>query len=63
MKVILHCDEPLKEYHLPVTEVDPFVKLVEKYGFQDGEGYRYAYSYAEVDDDGSLTVYLKLLDE
>lgn len=57
--VILFCQEPLKTIALPITEIEPFTELVRRYGYQDSEGYEYNFEHAQVDDDGSLTIYLE----
>jgi hypothetical protein len=58
LMVKVYGEYTLKEFYLPVSEVEAFIRLVRKYGFQDDEGIDYTFTRAQVDADGSLTIYV-----
>jgi hypothetical protein len=63
MNVQVWHDEPLKVYNLPIAEIAAFISLVKDYGFQDMEGTSYLFDSAQVDADGTVTIYVQPTEE
>jgi hypothetical protein len=48
----------LQTIKLPMAEIEPFLELVRKYGYQDKEGKNWTYESAQVDGDQEINIFL-----
>jgi hypothetical protein len=48
----------LQTIKLPVAEIEPFLELVRKYGYQDKEGKEWSFESAQVDADQEVNIFL-----
>ena len=57
-KVTIWDEERIQDFDFPVSEIEPFIRLVKKYGFMSKDGVDYVFDRAQVDSDGSVTIYV-----
>jgi hypothetical protein len=48
----------LQTIKLPMAEIEPFLELVRKYGYQDKEGREWSFVSAQVDADQEVNIFL-----
>lgn len=48
----------LQVISLPMAEIEPFIQLVRKYGYQDDEGNELMFISAQVDADREINIFL-----
>jgi hypothetical protein len=48
----------LQTIEMPMAEIEPFLELVRKYGYQDKEGTEWAFVSAQVDADQEVNIFL-----
>jgi len=69
MKIKVYCgdieegDGVLEELEKTVAEVQNYINLVEKYGYEDLEGNQYDFDVAQVEYNDTLFIYVKPITE
>ena len=60
MKVEITSDSEVREtLEIPVQEVQPFIDLIKAHGYEDSEGNRYTFAYAQVEPK-KIVIYIGL---